>query len=101
MNTRGILTPWQLFIITSLTVYAKENIKNGAPIKCNTSELNRGYINIYLTSMGKSRYNIIITTIRTIHIKVSIVLDLMYGVWRNSKYHVVKKWSKMQNHVEK
>ena len=57
-------------------MYAKENIKNGAPIKCNTSELNRGYINLYLTSMGKSRYNIIIATIRTINIKVSIVFRL-------------------------
>ena len=54
-------------------MYAKENIKNGAPIKCNTSELNRGYINLYLTSMGKSRCKIVIATIRTVHIKASIV----------------------------
>ena len=60
-------------------MYAKENIKNGAPIKCNTSELNRGYINLYITSMGKSRNDSIIATIRTIHIKVSIVFRLV--VW--------------------
>ena len=35
----------------------KREHKNGAPIKCNTSELNRGYINMYLTILGQSRHS--------------------------------------------
>ena len=78
--SEGYINPMAIIHNYTFDGICKREHKNGALIKCNTSELNRGYINIYLTSMGKSRYNIIINTIRTIHIKNSIVLDLMYGV---------------------